>query len=94
LARAIIDSGLYDLQPEFKEFENYGLMQNPPWANEVIHPRENYYPRVAEWQQISRAELWAVIDIVKLFGADTIRCRGGCQCSMRSVWQCTASGIS
>lgn len=61
-AQAIIDQGLFNLQPEFKRVEI-----RHSWANEVIRLREIFYQSTTERQRISQEELQAAIDIAYLF---------------------------
>jgi hypothetical protein len=61
-ARAIIESGLSCLQPEFD------ISKRPTWANEVIRLRETFYRRVAEPQEATDEEVKAAINIAQLFG--------------------------
>lgn len=67
-AHKIIDAGLYDLLPEFREFAQWERQERPPLANPVIQLRESFYARGAEQQGISEAGIQAAIKIGNLFG--------------------------
>ncbi|KAH7110420.1 hypothetical protein B0J13DRAFT_200320 [Dactylonectria estremocensis] len=66
-ASAVVDNGLFTIQPLFREFENWEVTRTPPWANEVIRLREDFYGTESE---IHQDEIQASIDIAKLFGPD------------------------
>lgn len=65
-ASAIIDQGLFDLQPKLKEFAKWEPTQKPPWAKPVIRLREELYQKTTE--QTTEEVLQAAIDIAQLFG--------------------------
>lgn len=67
-AQALIDQGLYRLQPEFEEFAKWELRERPPWAIPVIRLREVFYQKMIERKRISKYELQAAINIAQLFG--------------------------
>ena len=66
-AQAMIDGGLYNLQPEFKEFAMWERKEKPPWAEPVIRLREGFYGRMTERPEISDGEQEAAIKIAQLF---------------------------
>jgi hypothetical protein len=66
-AQAIIDKGLYDLQPKFEEFAKWERRPGPPWANPVISFREVFY-KTMKRQGIGKEEREAAIKIAQLFG--------------------------
>ena len=67
-AQEIIDEGLYDLLPEFREFTQWEPERQPPLANPVIQLRERFYARGTQQQEISEAEIQTTINIGNLFG--------------------------
>ena len=65
LAKAIIDQGLFKLQPAF--FTSMEA-EKPSWANEVIRLREAFYQNHRERQPVTNEELEAAINVAELFG--------------------------
>ncbi|KAH8743675.1 hypothetical protein F5883DRAFT_440710, partial [Diaporthe sp. PMI_573] len=59
-AQAIIDKGLYDLQPGLSEFAKWETREKPRWAR-------NFYHEAIERQGISIEEQEAAINIAQLF---------------------------
>ncbi|KAH7116296.1 hypothetical protein EDB81DRAFT_848325 [Dactylonectria macrodidyma] len=80
-AKDMIDRGLFILQPLLQEFENWELMERPPWANEVIRLREAFYNEELEIEQATDAQIQASIDIADsdLVGLDWTGFRGRIQ---------------
>ena len=67
-AKAMIDRGLYDLQPEFRDFAEWEKqLYPPPWAEPVLRLREEFYQEGVERQSMSTKELDAVMHIAELF---------------------------
>jgi hypothetical protein len=66
-ARDIIRRRLYDIRPEFAEFENWEPQLYPPWANAVIELRETAYFAKTKQQEICSRVLKAALDISRLF---------------------------
>ncbi|KAI9768820.1 MAG: hypothetical protein M1840_004634 [Geoglossum simile] len=66
-AQAIINEGLYDLQPKFEEFAKWERRPRPPWAEPVIRLREVFYETVKR-QEIGKEEREPAIKIAQLFG--------------------------
>ena len=64
-AQAIIERGLFKLQPEFKKSMR---ATKPEWANEMIRLREVFYQDRAKLQPATMEELEAAINIAALFG--------------------------
>lgn len=65
-AQAIIDQGLFVLQPEFEEFKDWELTPRPPWVHPVIRLREAFYRKTIEPQRVVE-ELQAAANIARLF---------------------------
>jgi hypothetical protein len=66
-ASALIDQGLFDLQPVFKDFAQWQKAYSPPWAYPVLHLRENISQKAI---RTSTADiLRAVVGIIQLFGS-------------------------
>lgn len=66
-AQALINHGLFDLQPEFEKSARGGTTSHlPPWANEVIRLREVFYER-GPVARVHQQELQAAISIAQLF---------------------------
>jgi hypothetical protein len=63
-AQELIDGGLYDLQPQFKEYAQWQSAWKRPWANSTIDLRESFYQ---VRQGISQRGLQAAINIAQLF---------------------------
>jgi len=63
-AQAIIDQGLFYLQPEFSKSI---VTKEPSWSNEVIRLREAFSRKAAELQPITDDELEVAINIVYRF---------------------------
>lgn len=68
-ARDIIDKGLYDIRPEFRDFANWEPKAKPPWANTVIELRETLYHKT-ERLGITGKGLQAAFNISQLFELD------------------------
>ncbi len=64
-AQAIIDLGLFKLQPGFSKSM---VAKKPAWANEVIRLREVFYQNLENLQPATKEELEAAINIAQLFG--------------------------
>ncbi len=64
-AQAIIDLGLFKLQPGFSKLM---VAKEPAWANEVIRLREVFYQNLEKLQPATKEELEAAINIAQLFG--------------------------
>lgn len=67
-AQKMIDTGLYDLQPEFQKFARWTPEPQPPWANPVIELREGFYQKKTAGLGRNKEELEAAVAIAKLFG--------------------------
>jgi hypothetical protein len=65
-AQAILDHGLFVLQPDLKKSLE---TQDPKLANEVVRLREVFYQNEADRQPTTSEELQAMIDIAQLFGS-------------------------
>ena len=64
-AQAMIDGGLFNLEPKFKESVS---AQKPEWANKVIEFREAFYQSTLKPQTGTQERLEAAIKIAQLFG--------------------------
>lgn len=67
-AQAMIDQGLYDLQPKFREFAAWPKARPPPWANPVLELREEFYQGPGDAWEVSPEEHMAAMKIADLFG--------------------------
>ena len=64
-AQAMVDGGLFDIQPKFKQSIS---AQNPKLANKVIELREALYQSTTNPQKVTQERLEAAIKIAQLFG--------------------------
>ena len=64
-AQAIVDGGLFDVQPGFRQSM---FSHEPKWANRVIELREPFYQNDTQPQMARKHELEAAIKIAQLFG--------------------------
>ncbi|KAK3904858.1 hypothetical protein C8A05DRAFT_13283 [Staphylotrichum tortipilum] len=69
-AQRIVDEGLYDLEPEFEEFLEWGSQEKALWAEPVVAHRELFNRSRAEPQGASMEELEAAVNIGQLFGPE------------------------
>jgi len=67
-AQRIIDEGLYDLQPGFEGFLEWGDQEKALWAEPVVAHRERFGRANGELQGASMEELEAAVNIGQLFG--------------------------
>ncbi|KAK4096623.1 hypothetical protein N658DRAFT_519097 [Parathielavia hyrcaniae] len=67
-AQAMIDRGLYDLQPRFKEFAAWPKAWRPPWANPVLELRKEFNRELGDACEVSLKEQLAAMNIADLFG--------------------------
>lgn len=55
-AQKMIDQGLYDLQPRFREFAAWPKAWQPSWANPVLELREEFYREPGDTWEVSLEE--------------------------------------
>lgn len=67
-AKAMIDQGLYTLQPEFRSFAQWPKQSRPPWAYPVLQLREDFQKGPAKRQETRQQEQQAAVDIGGIFG--------------------------
>ena len=67
-AQAMIDKGLYDLQPEFSEFARWPIENLPPWVKPVLQLRGEFDREMTGRGGISVEERDAAMNIAQLFG--------------------------
>ncbi len=66
-AQALIERGLYDLQPKFREFAQWRKEPSPPWANAVLELRSEFSDPLAKLREVSLTEQRAAMNIAQLF---------------------------
>ncbi len=64
-AQAMIDRGLYKLQPEFKKYADWEHVEKPPWVMPVCDLREGL--STIKSPETSKEKLQVAIDISQLF---------------------------
>ncbi|AEO69544.1 uncharacterized protein THITE_2120098 [Thermothielavioides terrestris NRRL 8126] len=67
-AQAMIDRGLYDLQPRFKEFADWQPTWEPLLASPVLELRAEFKQKSGDAWDVSFKEHLAAMDIADLFG--------------------------
>ncbi|KAK4041707.1 hypothetical protein C8A01DRAFT_14563 [Parachaetomium inaequale] len=67
-AQAMIDQGLYDLQPKFRDFAMWPKAPQPPWAKPVLKLREEFEKEPRDTLEVSLEEHLAAKNIADLFG--------------------------
>jgi hypothetical protein len=67
-ARAMIDQGLYDLQPKFREFARWPPEAPPPWANPVLELRREFSKGSEDAWEVTLTEQQAAVNIADHFG--------------------------
>ncbi|TWU70517.1 hypothetical protein ED733_000789 [Metarhizium rileyi] len=68
--KEVLEHGLLTIQPAFRTYESWPVMERTPWVEEVLKLREAFYIRSPNTEQPATTdEVEAAVNIAKLFAA-------------------------